>query len=217
MSRTDMPSFPRMPKIPNTRIVKSRQSESPLQSPLEKEVPTKPTLAVQSMAVQRRIAHMPRTQLLLNRRKQRDRHSLGRRQSGLHSWTMSCHRQTWTHRSQLQRWYIVWRILLLALPNRLYHLLELRHARATRQRKPKTKAITRFKMNINSNMFYMAPMKALLSFSRSKILTWPIITESYQPKTRMSIKFLASRRKSKKVTKQEGVQRLHNTYQSNNR
>ena len=70
-------------------------------------------------------------------------------------------------------------ILLLSLPNRLYPL-ELRHARATRQRKPKTKAIaiTRFKVNINSK-FYMAPMKALLSFSRSKILTWPIIIESY--------------------------------------
>ena len=106
-SRTDMPSFPLMPKVPNIRIVKSRLSESLLRSTQEKEVPTKPTLAVQSMAVQRRIAHMPRTQLLLNRLKQRDRHSLGRRQSGLHSWTMSCHRQTWTHRSQHQRWYIV--------------------------------------------------------------------------------------------------------------
>ena len=105
----------------------------------------------------------------------------------------------------------------MALPNRLYPL-ELRHARATKQRKPKTKAIaiTRFKVNFNSK-FYMEPMKALLSFSRSRILTWPIIIESYQPKTWMNIKFLESRRKSKKITKQEEVQRLHKTYKSSNR
>ena len=158
-----------MPEVLNTRTVKSRLSESPLQSTQAKGARTKPILAVQSMGVQRLIARMPQIQLLLNKHKQKDRRNLDHRRSGLHSWTMPYRIQTWTYPSQIQRWCIMWRILLLALPS----LLELKHAGATKQRKPKTKAmaITRFKMNINTKTLYMAPMIALLSFSRSKILT----------------------------------------------